>query len=234
MADVETGPRPAAAQGHGHAEPAVGAPLAADAPERRPEPAWRRRLATRRSPPLKTLGGSAPTPEELDDLLTLGLRVPDHGRLAPWRIVVLEGEARAEAGDRLDALYAAQTPGLPEAKRTMWRDYLARAPLVLVVVSRPDPTSKIPLWHQELAAGALAMNLVTAATAMGFAVQWLLKWPGRDPAAAALLGVGAGERVAGFLHIGRPTVAVPDRPRPAIADVVRWWSPDGDAGTPVA
>lgn len=199
--------------------------LAEDAAERRADPAMLCRLGARRSAPLRSLGGPGPTAGELEALLRLGLRVPDHGGLEPWRIVVFEGAARGEAGARLDGLYAAQNPGLPAAKATMWRDYLERAPLVLVVVSRPDAGSKIPVFHQELSAGALAMNLEIAALALGFACQWLLKWPGRDLEALKILGVGEGERVAGFLHVGRPTVAVPDRARPDLAAVVSRWRP---------
>jgi nitroreductase len=210
---------------HAHDPAPAAAPLADDAEERRPAPEMLARLAGRRSPPLRSLGGPGPTPADLDALLGLGLRVPDHGRLAPWRIVVFEGEARAEAGSRLDAIYARQNPGLPEAKRSMWRDYFCRAPLLLVVASRPDPGSKIPVFHQELSAGALCMNLITAATAMGFSAHWLLKWPGRDAEALAALGIGASERVAGFLHIGRPTERTADRPRPEPAAVVTRWRP---------
>lgn len=200
--------------------------LADDAPERRPSGEMLQRLAARRSPKLASLGGPGPTPAELHTLLALGLRVPDHGKLEPWRILVFDGAARGEAGVRLDAAYAAQNPGLPAAKATMWRDYLERAPLTLVVVSKPDPAAKIPVFHQELSAGALAMNLTIAANALGFACQWLLKWPGRDPAALAVLGVGEGERVAGFLHVGRPTVETPDRPRPDPSSVVSRWEPE--------
>lgn len=199
--------------------------LGADAAERRSDPAMVARLSGRRSPPLRSLGEPGPTAAELETLLTLGLRVPDHGRLEPWRILVFEGTARGEAGSRLDAVYGAQNPGLPAAKARMWHDYFCRAPLVLVVVSRPDPTSRIPAFHQELSAGALAMNLEIAALALGFACQWLLKWPGRDPEALRLLGIGAGERVAGFLHVGRPTAVVPDRPRPELSTVVSRWRP---------
>ncbi|MFG1227754.1 nitroreductase family protein [Xanthobacter wiegelii] len=181
-------------------------------------------LETRRSLPLRALLAPGPTPQELDRMLAIAARVPDHGRLVPWRFIVIEGAAREAAGVRLDALYAEQNPGLAPDKARMWRDYLMRAPLTVVVVSRADPASKIPELNQILSAGAAAMNLVVAATALGFSALWLLKWPGRDPAAAALLGVEASEKVAGFIHIGRPAARVEDRPRPLLADVVTRWT----------
>lgn len=182
-------------------------------------------LETRRSLPLRALLAPGPTPQELDRMLAIAARVPDHGRLVPWRFIVIEGEAREAAGARLDALYAAQNPGLAPDKARMWRDYLMRAPVTVVVVSRADPAAKIPEFNQILSAGAAAMNLVVAATALGFSALWLLKWPGRDPAAAALIGVGPGEKVAGFIHIGRPATRPEDRPRPPLADVVTRWQP---------
>ncbi|WP_371346166.1 nitroreductase [Ancylobacter sp. IITR112] len=184
------------------------------------------RLETRRSSPLRGLAEPGPTEEELRRLLTLAARVPDHGRLVPWRFIVLAGTARGGLGTRLDALYARQNPDLPPAKAQMWTEYLMRAPVTVVLVSCPDPAAKVPEWNQLLSAGAAGMALTAGAVAMGFATQWLLKWPGRDPEAAALLGVGSGERIAGFIHIGRPTRITEDRPRPALDAVVRFWSPD--------
>jgi nitroreductase len=183
-------------------------------------------LEARRSVPLRTLAGPGPTPDELDRLMRLAARTPDHGRLIPWRFILIEGEARAELGDQLDALYARQNPEMAAGKGDMWRLYLERAPLTVVVVSRPDPAAKVPEWNQMLSAGAAGMALTVAASAMGFATQWLLKWPGRDPQAAALVGLRAGEKVAGFIHIGRPRMIAPDRPRPALTDVVTRWSSD--------
>lgn len=174
----------------------------------------------RRSPPLRSLVGPGPDPATLDRMLAIAARVPDHGRLVPWRFIVLEGDARAAAGDRLDALYARQVPDRPAEKAHMWRDYLLRAPVTVVLVSRPDPVAKIPVFNQVLSAGAAGMNLMLAAEALGFSALWLLKWPGRDREAAALLGVGEGETVAGFFHIGRPAERVADRPRPSLAQVV--------------
>ena len=182
-------------------------------------------LAMRRSLPLRALVAPGPSAAELDTMLAIAARVPDHGRLVPWRFIVLEGEARAEAGRRFDALYKAQNPDLPDAKAQMWRDYMMRAPVTVVAVSRPDPAAKVPEFNQVLSAGAACMNLIAAATAMGYAAHWLLKWPGRDPEAAALLGVLPSERVAGFLHLGSPADVVADRPRPDMAAIVTRWSP---------
>lgn len=192
-------------------------------PDTAPRPEVLELLETRRSLPLRALAGPGPTAEELDRILAIAARVPDHGRLVPWRFIVLEGEARALAGDRLDALYAMQNPGLPAEKAHMWRDYLLRAPVTVVAVSRPDRAAKVPELNQVLSAGAACMNLVIAAAALGYSALWLLKWPGRDPEAAALLGVGEGEQVAGFLHIGRPAGRAEERPRPAPAEVVTRW-----------
>ncbi|WP_428030096.1 nitroreductase family protein [Ancylobacter sp.] len=184
------------------------------------------RLEERRSSPLRCLVEPGPTDTELSRMLSLAARVPDHGRLTPWRFIVVAGDARRELGERLDALYARQNAELPASKGDMWTLYLMRAPVTVVLVSRPDPASKVPEWNQVLSCGAASMGLTVAASAMGFATQWLLKWPGRDPDAAALLGVGATERIAGFIHVGRPAMIVEDRPRPALDEVVRFWSPD--------
>ena len=210
--------RPDAPQGH-HAHGAApandGTPIAA--------PTSAEMLAMmgqRRSLPLRSLVAPGPSLEDLHLILSLAARVPDHGRLVPWRFIVLKGAARAAAGARLDALYARQNPDLAADKAHMWRDYLLRAPVTVVVVSRPDPASKIPEFNQVLSAGAAAMNLILAATALGYGAQWLLKWPGRDADAAALLGVGAGEKVAGFIHLGSPAERPEDRPRPTLDEVV--------------
>lgn len=213
---------------HGHAQghstaPAADAGAPADLP---PLPDMLARLEARRSAPLRGLVEPGPTPEELDRLLRLAARVPDHGRLVPWRFIVLAGDARRALGERLDALYARQNPGLPAAKADMWTLYLSRAPLTVVLVSRPDGGAKVPEWNQVLSAGAAGMALTVAASAMGFATQWLLKWPGRDAEVAALLGVTAPERIAGFIHVGRPAQASEDRPRPALDEVVSYWAPD--------
>ncbi|MBS9476463.1 nitroreductase [Ancylobacter sp. VKM B-3255] len=183
-------------------------------------------MEARRSAPLRGLVEPGPTPQELARMLRLAARVPDHGRLVPWRFIVIAGEARQQLGARLDALYAAQNPELPPSKADMWTLYLARAPVTVVLVARPDPAAKVPEWNQVLSVGAAGMALTLAARALGFATQWLLKWPGRDPQAAALLGAKADERIAGFIHIGRPVAKAEDRPRPVLDEVVSVWAPD--------
>lgn len=209
---------------HAAAAPLGVAPEAVEAPT---SDEMLRLLSARRSLPLRSLVGPGPDEGELHRMLTLAARVPDHGRLVPWRFILFEGEARLAAGERLDAVYARQNPDLPAAKAGMWSGYMARTPLLVVVVSRPDPRSKVPEWNQVLSAGAVCMNLLAAATAMGFAAHWLLKWPARDPEALAVLGVAEGERVAGFMHVGRPAERPPDRPRPDLGRVVTRWSAAG-------
>lgn len=182
------------------------------------------RLEQRRSAPLRGLAGPGPTPDELTRMMTLATRVPDHGRLVPWRFILLEGDARRDLGERLDALYGTQ-PHDNAPPKDMWTQYMSRAPLTVILVSRPDMASKVPAWNQVLSAGAAGMALTVAASALGFTSQWLLKWPGRDPEASALLGLTPHERVAGFIHIGRPVALNPERPRPVLDKVVTSWQP---------
>ncbi len=219
--DLAAGQTPAAGHVHG-AAPRHGG-VAIEAPRVEAAAAL---LERRRSLPLRSLVAPGPTAEDLARILRIAARVPDHGRLVPWRFIVLAGEARAAAGARMDALYGQQNPDLPPAKADMWTLYLMRAPVTVVLVSRPDPQAKVPVFNQILSAGAAGMALVTAATALGYAAQWLLKWPGRDPAAAALLGVAPGEQVAGFIHLGSPAEDVADRARPELTAVVTHWQPD--------
>ncbi|MET4632647.1 nitroreductase family protein [Kaistia defluvii] len=208
-----------------HAAPATAAvPIYDDSFELQFSPNMLAKLETRRSVPMRAFDPMPIPPEHLERILKIAARSPDHGRLAPWRFIVIEGEARQLSGQRFDALYAARNPGLDDSKRDMWTLYMMRAPVTVVVVSRPDPTSRIPEWDQILGSGAVGMNLILAASAHGYATQWLLKWPGRDPEAAAILGVQAGERVAGFIHLGRQTERPADRARPDLNAIVTHWA----------
>ncbi|GLK67944.1 nitroreductase family protein [Hansschlegelia plantiphila] len=180
-------------------------------------------LAARRSVPANALGEPAPSQDELDRMLTVAARVPDHGKLAPWRFIVIEGEGRAELGARLAALMKEIDPETPEAKVQAQSKVFSQSALVVAVVSRAAPHVKIPEWEQVLSAGAVCMNLSIAATALGYGAQWLTGWAAYEKRALEALGLQPGERIAGFIHIGAPTERWPDRPRPALSDVVTRW-----------
>ena len=177
-------------------------------------------LRRRRSVPPLTMTGPGPTTDEMDTILTLAARVPDHGKLAPWRFIVFEGDARARAGELIAAVYAADTPDAPANRIELERRRLQHAPAVVAVVSRAAPHAKIPEWEQLLSAGAASMNLVVAANALGFATAWLTEWYSYDARVAEAFGLAPHEKLAGFVHIGRPTVAVEDRVRPVMAEIV--------------
>jgi nitroreductase len=177
-------------------------------------------LATRRSAKPRDMHGPGPTAAELDQMLTIAARVPDHGKIAPWRFIVFEGEARARAGDVIAAVFARKTPDASAEQIAIEKDRFMAAPLVVAVVSAPRPHPKVPAWEQELSAGASCMNLVTAATALGYAANWLTGWMAFDADVLAGLGLKPGEKLAGFIHVGRITGAVEDRPRPALSEIV--------------
>jgi nitroreductase len=183
-------------------------------------------LARRRSNLAKDLGAPGPSPDQTARLLTIAARVPDHGRLAPWRFILIAGERRREVGEMMAAIAAAAEPGISDGRLEAERDRFAQAPLVVCVVSRAAPHPKIPEWEQVLSAGAVCQTLLTAAGAMGFGAQWLTGWCAYDEKARAALGLGSIERIAGFIHIGTALEAPVERPRPPIGDIVSDWSPD--------
>ena len=177
-------------------------------------------LRRRRSVPPLTMTGPGPTPDEMATILSLASRVPDHGKLAPWRFIVFEGEGRARAGEIIAAVHAGHEPGATPERLALERRRLSHAPAVVAVVSRAAPHAKIPEWEQLMSAGAAAMNLVVAANALGFVTAWLTEWFSYDAEVAAAMGLAPHERFAGFVHIGRPTVTVEDRARPVLEDLV--------------
>ena len=177
-------------------------------------------LRTRRSVAPARLEAPGPTRAELDRILTLAARVPDHGKLAPWRFIVIEGEARDRIGATIAATYAADNPDADAARLDLERKRLAQAPLVVAVVSRAGPHIKIPEWEQVLSAGAASMNLVVAANASGFASAWLTEWYAYDRRVMDALGLEPRERIAGFIHIGHAREVPSDRVRPELAEIV--------------
>ena len=182
-------------------------------------------LLTRRSVGPAFLKEPGPDAAALETLLTIAMRVPDHGKLAPWRLVVFSGEARREAGEKLAAIAARRQPGLDAAGLEVERNRFLPAPLTVGVISTAQPHPKIPELEQLLSAGNVAFNLVHAAYALGFAAQWVTRWFTFDSEAAAMLGAGPGEQFVGFVHIGTPATTMEDRPRPAVAEKVSWWRP---------
>jgi nitroreductase len=177
-------------------------------------------LKTRRSVKPMEMIGAPPSDAEIDTLLTIASRVPDHGKLTPWRFIVFTGDARLAAGDIIaDAFRANRADATPE-QVAFERQRLARAPLVIAVVSRAAPHVKIPEWEQQLSAGAAAMNLVNAAHAMGYAASWITEWYAYDRRVLDALGLSANERIAGFVHIGTPAKPPEDRDRPKLETIV--------------
>lgn len=177
-------------------------------------------LKTRRSVKPMELTGPAPGATEIDTLLGIASRVPDHGKLTPWRFIVFEGDARLAAGEAIASAFHADRPDATPEQVEFERKRLARAPLVIAVVSRAGPHVKIPEWEQQLSAGASAMSLVLAAHALGYAASWITEWYAYDRRVLNALGLAAGERMAGFVHIGRPAKPPEDRERPPLATIV--------------
>lgn len=182
-------------------------------------------LQQRHSVPSRQLGAPSPDEATLKALLEASIRVPDHGKLEPFRLIVLQGEAKLAFGARLAELSLRVNPHMTDSKREKDRTRYDFAPLVIVVVARIDASSKVPVIEQQLAAGCVAYNLLLGASALGFGAQWLTGWAAHDRDAAAVLHLADNEEVIGFIHIGTPQIDVPDRERPALADVVSTWTP---------
>lgn len=177
-------------------------------------------LRRRRSVPPQFLAEPGPSPAELDALLAAAARVPDHGKIVPWRFIVFEGDGRVRAGEALAALVREDAPDASPERLAAERGRLAHAPLVIAIVSRAAPHAKVPEWEQVLSAGAVAMTLTVAAVSLGYATSWLTEWPTYDARARTALGLTGGETLAGFIHIGTPTLQPEDRVRPVMADIV--------------
>lgn len=176
-----------------------------------------RRLVTRRSAPAQQLMAPAPVDGELDTLLSLAMRTPDHGKLTPWRLVVLGPGSRADIVNRLSAMTSRLSD--PVKGRAVLAK-LANPPLTVLVISSPVQDHKVPVWEQELSAGAVCMNLEHAANALGYSASWITDWYAFDAEARALFGVKTDEKVAGFIHIGTLAEGPLERPRPRVTEMV--------------
>jgi nitroreductase len=175
-------------------------------------------LLSRRSGSAKAMTEPGPSKKQLADILKAGARAPDHGKLFPWRFLVIEGKGRARAGDILAEVMEAE--GEREKQVEEERGRFLRAPVVVAVISAAREQHKIPVWEQELSAGAVCQNLLIAATASGLVAQWVTEWYAYHPVVKERLGLKAGERIAGFVYIGTAKDELEERPRPDMDRIV--------------
>lgn len=181
-------------------------------------------LNARRSTPARQLGDPGPDATQLEQLLTAAIRVPDHGKLTPWRLLLIRGDARAQLGKTLAEIHHRKEPDVADSAMTKDRERYSFAPVIVAVIARIDPQhAKIPAQEQLLSAGCVAYNLLLGAQALGFAAQWLTGWAAYDADAAALLGLSPQERIVAFVHIGTSGEASPERTRPDLATLVSEW-----------
>ena len=199
--------------------PAADAMLAAT----QPSPPVLTFLNARRSFPAAALKEPGPNPEEVSQIVRLAMRVPDHRRLAPWRVMVFEGEARGRAGEVFADRHLALNPHATPEDLDRERRRFCCAPLVIAVISSPDQDHKTPVWEQELSVGALCFNLLLVANAAGWAGSWLTGWMAFDRQIAREFGLQDHERFAGFFHLGTARNMVKERPRPAVEPLLKYW-----------
>lgn len=183
-------------------------------------------ISRRRSTPIKMMNpeGAGPEGEILENIMSAAMRVPDHRKIEPWRLIVIKGNARLKLGKELAERYLELNPDAPDAALLEETNRLLRAPICITVVSSPNHEHKTPVWEQELSAGALCMNLLYAAHAAGFAASWISEWWAFDPVIDRVLGLSEGERVAGHIFMGTAMSELAERPRPTTENKVSYWS----------
>lgn len=179
-------------------------------------------LTSRRSVLAAQLVEPGPDPEALQTMLEAALRVPDHGRLMPWRLQVVGKTAQAELGELFVREFASQEPDAKEERLQLERVRPQRSPVLVIVSSKTERDHAIPEVEQLLSCGNVCMNLLHAATAMGFGAQWVTNWPAYNPVVKAVLGIPQDEHLVGFIHIGTPKAPPSERARPDLDDVVRF------------
>lgn len=182
-------------------------------------------LFSRRSTPSRLLGAPGPDDAQLHTMLAAAVRVPDHGKLTPWRFLRIRGEARLALGDALARRCRERDPDAPEAVVEKDRARFSFAPEIVAVIARLTPGHKVPEQEQLLSGGAVCFSLLQAAQGLGFGAQWLTGWAAYDPEIQRLLGVGPNERILGFIHIGTPMQEAPERTRPDPAELLSEWVP---------
>lgn len=184
-------------------------------------------LATRRSGRPREMVAPGPNAAQLETIIDIAARTPDHGKLAPWRFVVVPDERRGALSALITTAYRAERPQAARLEIETLENFARQAPTLVVVLSAPRPQSHIPLWEQELSAGAVCMNLLHAAHALGFVAGWLTGWPAYSDAVRDAFGA-APERIAGFMFIGTPATQLEERPRPDLRTIMSVWGDQKD------
>ena len=183
------------------------------------------RIRERRSVRAADILEPGPSESEINEMLEIASRVPDHGKLGPWRFLIFDGDSRQKFGELLRSQFAKTNPDSSEA--ILEREYsrFMRAPTIVGVISKVDPASRIPEWEQILSSGAVCQNLLVGASLMGFAAQWLTEWYAYDEVIAKSLGLIENERVSGFIYIGSATEKPTERGRPNLQSRISNWCP---------
>jgi nitroreductase len=172
------------------------------------------------------MGEPGPDADQLRQILQASSRVPDHGKLFPWRFLVVEGEARTQLGEILVEALIKRNPNVGESLQRFERNRFVRAPVVVIVISSLKTEKPIPEWEQRLSAGAVCQNMLIAAAAAGFGANWLTEWCAYDEFVTDKLDLKEGEKIAGFVYIGTATAPLAERERPVLDDIVsKWGSP---------
>lgn len=180
-------------------------------------------LATRRSGKARDMVAPGPDAATLRKIIGLALRTPDHGKLAPWRIVTVADDQRDALATLLKNAWVAENPGAAGMDLSALDQFAHQAPTLLVLLSTPVQGVKIPVWEQQMSAGAVGMNLLHAAHAHGFVGSWLTGWAAYSPPVAAAFGAGEGDTIVGYFFLGTADKPLSERPRPEYDDVARAW-----------
>jgi nitroreductase len=184
-------------------------------------------LETRRSGKPRDLGPPGPTAEELERILTIAMRTPDHGKIAPWRFVIVGKDQRQQLADLLAQALPEYDPEATPAHYAKALEFSHQAPVMILLISSPIEGHKIPVWEQQLSCGAVGMNLLQATHALGYVGGWITGWQAYSPRVTRAF-CKEGERIAGFIFLGTPQSPLEERPRPALTDHVSQWQPPAE------
>jgi nitroreductase len=184
-------------------------------------------LETRRSGKPRDLGPPGPTAEELERILTIAMRTPDHGKIAPWRFVIVGKDQRQQLADLLAQALPEYDPEATPAHYAKALEFSHQAPVMILLISSPIEGHKIPVWEQQLSCGAVGMNLLQATHALGYVGGWITGWQAYSPRVTRAF-CKEGERIAGFIFLGTPQSPLDERPRPALTDHVSQWQPPAE------